>query len=183
MSILQDLSWIDWTSLAIVAYFLVMGLFRGFLWQASRLVSLVLAYVLSSLFAASLAAFLEQHISGIEGDPSFYLAYFTIFIAVLIVLSVITILLDRVVRKLELSFYNHLGGGILGIATAAALIVAVLGILYRVVPQSPVVAAAKASYTGKASVLIVDRTPLPPAIRALYPPASASRTEEASEGR
>jgi len=166
--ILQHMTWIDWTSLAIVVYFLVMGLFRGFLWQASRLVSLVLAYVLAGVFGHDVADFLAKHISGIQGRPSYYIAYFSIFIAVLITLSLLTILLDRFVRKLELSFFNHVGGGLLGFATAVGLIVAVLGLLYRLLPGSPFVVEAKGSYTGRVSRVVVQRVGLPGEIRSLY---------------
>jgi membrane protein required for colicin V production len=168
VSILNELSWIDWTSLVIVAVFLIMGLFRGFLWQASRLASLVLAYITSSLFAADGARIVGDWVSGLDEQAAYYLAYFTIFVAVLIVLSLITLLLDRFVKKLELSFYNHLGGGLLGIGTAAALIIAVLGLVYRVLPQSHMVAVARDSYTGGIARQIVERVGLPPKIQALY---------------
>ena len=172
MSILGELNWIDWTSLAIGAYFLVMGLFRGFLWQASRLVSFVLAYVLASLFATDVAGLVER-VTGLEDEAGYYAAYFTIFIAVIVVLSILTILLDKFVKRLELSFYNHLGGGVLGIATAAALIVGVLGLVYRILPESGFVAEAKESRTGNISRFLVDRVGLPPAIRSLYEKRSA----------
>lgn len=173
MPVLNELTWIDWTSLAIVAYFLIMGLFRGFLWQASRLVSLVAAYVLASVFAADFATWLEGVVSGVEGEASYYLAYFTIFVGVLVILSVITIFLDRFIKKLELSFYNHLGGGLLGVATAAALIIGILGLVYKLLPSATFVVEAKSSVTGDVSRYIVDRVGLPSEIRALYDDPSA----------
>jgi membrane protein required for colicin V production len=177
VSIINELSWIDWTSLAIVAYFLIAGLFRGFVWQASRLVSIVLAWMLATLFAVDLQGLLQGIWSELEGEPAFYLAFFIVLVAALVVLSIMTMLLNRLVKQLEMGFYNHLGGGLLGIATASGLIVAVLGLLYRVLPDSsPIVAAARSSHTARVSSFIVDKAPLPPEIQVLYREPAASES-------
>lgn len=168
MSFLDHLTTVDWISLGVVVLFAVLGLFRGFLWQASRLVSLVVAYVLAGVYGSNLAGVVERNISGVEGRASYYIAYFTIFVAVLILLSLLTMVLDRFIKKLELSFYDHLGGSVLGVVTAAGLIIAVLGILYRVFPSSSFVVSARESVTGDVSRFIVDKAGLPDTIRELY---------------
>ena len=165
---LNDLTWVDWASLTFLALFLVLGLFRGFLWQASRFVGLVIAYVAANRLCGPGADFFVDQFSGLSDETAFYLAWFAIFIGTLIVLSLLTLLLDRVIKRLELGFYDHLGGGVLGLATAAGLIVAVLGLLYKVLPEQGFVAQARESYTGEVTRYIVDRIGLPDEISKLY---------------
>lgn len=173
------LNWIDLTSLGILLVFGILGLFRGFLWQASRLLSLVLGYLLASLFAPRLGPWFEESLK--IGDPkiAIYLAFFAVFIAVLVVLSIVTMLLQKIIRKLDLSFYDHLGGGVMGVLTGGALIVAFLGLFYWIAPSGALATELRGSRTGRFAREIVGRiTVVPAPIRRLYTAAAA----EASGG-
>ena len=180
---LNDLTWVDWASLTFLALFLVLGLFRGFLWQASRFVGLVVSYVAANRFSERGAEFFLDQFSGLTEKTSFYLAWFAIFIGTLIVLSLLTMLLDKVIKRLELGFYDHLGGGVLGVATAAGLIVAALGLLYQVLPDHGFVAQARESYTGEVSRYIVDRIGLPAEIRELYQTGESLKNDANDAGQ
>lgn len=176
-----ELSWIDLTSLAILLLFFVWGIFRGLLWQASRLACLALGYLLATLYAEDVARFLETRTSMVEGKVAVYVAYFTIFLAVLIILSYVTLLLERLVHKLQLSFYNRMGGGVLGIGMGGALVLLFLGCLYVITPDGTLLEEARASHTARLSRFVVDRLPLPPDISALYGIESGSAGYEGSE--
>ena len=43
--LLATLGWVDLTALAILLVFFVLGLFRGFVWQAGRIATLLVAYL------------------------------------------------------------------------------------------------------------------------------------------
>ena len=56
----DELSWIDLTSLGVLVTFLVLGFFRGLLWQVSRFASLILGWILAQSFAGPLANYIHQ---------------------------------------------------------------------------------------------------------------------------
>jgi membrane protein required for colicin V production len=126
--LLEQLGWIDITAIAILAVFLILGLFRGFIWQLSRIVTLVLAYVCAGAWGGALAVEIRPWFaSDLPPELPLYIAYFAIFLLVLIVVSVITHYLDKLVERSGMSFYNRVGGALLGIATGAAIVIAFLG--------------------------------------------------------
>ncbi len=153
---LNELSWIDVTSLGILLVFGILGLFRGFLWQASRLLSLLLGYVFASIFAENFATWLTVKLSIKNEKIAVYLGFFLIFVGVLVVLSVLTMILQRFVKQLELSFYDHLGGGFLGVLTGAALMIAALGAAFWAFPQTSLVVEARQSNTGIIARKVVE---------------------------
>lgn len=146
--LLAQLGWVDLTALAILAVFLVLGLFRGFVWQLSRIVTLVLAYICAGTWGQAIAVEIRPWFSpDLPPELPLYLAYFALFLGVLIVVSLIAHLLDRFIDRTGLSFYNRVGGGLLGIATGVALVIAMLGaILMFFGQQGPVVQAAENSH-------------------------------------
>ncbi len=177
------LNWIDLTSLGVLLVFGILGLFRGFLWQASRLLSLVLGYLLASLFAPRLGPWFEESLR--IGDPkiAIYLAFFAVFIAVLVVLSIVTMILQRIIRKLDLSFYDHLGGGIMGVLTGGALIVAFLGLFYWIAPSGALASELRDSRTGRFAREVVGRiTVVPAPIRRLYTAAAEASGAQGGAG-
>ena len=52
---LQSLEWVDQTTLGVLLVFFVLGLFKGLIWQVSRIGILVAAYVVSGRFGNALA--------------------------------------------------------------------------------------------------------------------------------
>ncbi|GEM_PF-2073586 len=180
---LNELSWIDFTSLGILSIFGILGLFRGFLWQASRLLSLLLGYVFASIFAEGFASWLTTKLSIQNERIAVYLAFFLIFVAVLILLSLVTMVLQRFIKQLELSFYDHLGGGLLGVLTGGALMIAALGLVFWAFPKTDLVVEARESSTGIVARRIVGTFSdlIPPQISELYGVSSKSKKEGAKE--
>lgn len=127
LDLLAALSWIDLTALSIVLVFFVIGLFRGFVWQFSRIVTLVLAYVAAGLYGDPVAARMDSWFPQ-NSDPRLplYIAYFCVFLIVLVVVSILAHFVEKLVNKSGLSFYNRIGGGILGIGTGACVVLAML---------------------------------------------------------
>ena len=153
--LIEQLGWIDLSSLVILLVFFVMGLFRGLVWQLSRLLTLVVGFIVAGIWAEDLATALV----GIwpKSEPfALYAAYFAIFFGAFVLLSAIAWLLSGLIKKLKLTAYDRLGGGILGIATGAALVILVLNVLYAFIPaQTKIIQAAETSRTKPAAVKVL----------------------------
>lgn len=150
--LLASLSWVDLTALAILIVFLVLGLFRGFVWQVSRMLTLVVAYVVAGVYGETIAGQLRKMVSGVNEDLALYIAYFAVFVVVLIVVSVIAYFLEKLVDRSGMGFYNRIGGGALGVATGAALVLALLFAVFAFFgADSNVVEAARSSHSMRFS--------------------------------
>lgn len=125
--LLENLSWIDLTALAVVIVFFVLGLFRGMVWQISRVATLVAAYVLSGWFGPRLGNVTTRWFpeSAAPEIPQ-YVAYFMIFLVALILFSLLAGIVHRFVQQSALSLYNRVGGGLLGIATGWLIVMTLL---------------------------------------------------------
>ena len=122
---LYTLGWIDLTAAAIILVFFVLGLFRGLVWQVSRVATLVLAYILAGWLGTALARAIGPWFPA-ETAPEVprYIAYFLVFLVVLIALSLLAKFIHRLIQQSPLSFYNRLGGGLLGVATGWLCVIA-----------------------------------------------------------
>lgn len=121
------LGWIDWTALTILFVFFVLGLFRGLVWQVSRIGILVLAYVFAGIWGEDLSRVTASWFSS-DAQPELplYVAYVLIFLSVLVAVSLVAWALQKLVQSSGLSFYNRVGGGMLGLATGALVVLALL---------------------------------------------------------
>ena len=154
-----SLGWFDITALAILLLFFVLGLFRGFIWQLSRIVTLVLAYVAAGAWGPRLRdATLNWYSTNTqETELPLYVAYFVIFLGVLIVVSVLAHFLEKLITKSGLSFYNRLGGGVLGVATGAAVVLAMLSAVFMFFgSEGNVVKAARSSKSLEYGRRVID---------------------------
>jgi membrane protein required for colicin V production len=170
-SFFSTLSWIDITAFAILAVFGVMGLFRGLVWQVSRLLSIVLGYIAAIRYAEPVADQLAAWFA-IEDRPiAVYIAYVVIFVTVLVVLSVITGLLRKVLQRTGLSFLDRMGGWLFGLLTGAAVIIITLTIVFAFAPRhGEFVREVQASHSARYAGRIVNRFDehLPEDIRKLF---------------
>jgi uncharacterized membrane protein required for colicin V production len=187
---LESLTWVDHTALGVLLVFFVLGLFKGLIWQVSRIAILVAAYVVSGRYGAELADVLAgatktppalapvppgDAVAGGAGegavavdaalptDTTIYLAYVLLFLAVLVVLSLVAMLLQKLATKAGLGFFDRLGGGALGVATGSCVVLFFLSVVHMFFRDSQVAAAADASRSMKLSVraieLLGDRVP------------------------
>lgn len=124
---LESLSWIDLTALAVLIVFFVLGLFRGLVWQIGRIASLLFAYVAAGIWGAPAAGVIRGWFSAsVDERLPLYVASFLVFLGVLILVSLLTWLLQKLVQTTGLRFYDRLGGGMLGLATGALVFLAFL---------------------------------------------------------
>jgi len=162
---LELLGWVDRTALAVLVVFFVIGLFKGLIWQVSRIVILVVAYALAGHFGADLGAFLARTPavggSDLPGpvDPpetTLYLAYVLLFLGVLVVLSLLAMLVQKLAAKAGLGFFDRLGGGVLGFATGACVVLFGLFVVHMFFQGSQLAIAAESSHSLRISRSAID---------------------------
>ncbi len=153
--VLHQLGWIDFSTLVILLVFFVLGLFRGLVWQLSRLLTLVVGFLLAGIWAQDLADLLVK--TWPKSEPfALYAAYFAIFLGAFILLSVVAWLLSGLIKKLKLTAYDRLGGGAMGILTGAAVVILVLTVFYAFLPrQTGIIQAAERSRTKATAVSVL----------------------------
>ena len=154
--LLHQLGWIDLSTLVILLVFFVLGLFRGLVWQLSRLLTLVVGFIVAGIWAKDLADLLVK--TWPKSEPfALYAAYFAIFLGAFILLSVVAWLLSGLIKKLRLTAYDRLGGGAMGILTGAALVVLILTVFYAFIPrQTGIIQAAERSRTKTTAVTVLQ---------------------------
>lgn len=164
---LQLLGWVDRTALAVLAVFFVIGLFKGLIWQVSRVAILVVAYAVSGRFGQPLGDLLARTpaVGGETAtgpvqvdtpDTTLYLAYVLVFLAVLVVLSLAAILLQKLAKKAGLGFFDRLGGGVLGVATGACVVLFGLSVVHMFFQRSSLAQAAESSHSLRLSRRAID---------------------------
>lgn len=175
---LQHLGWVDATALTVLGVFFVLGLFKGIVWQASRVLILAAAYTLAVRFGPSLSETLVHWTHTGPMPPSedeqltaFYIACVLVFVGVLVGLSLLALVLMNLVKKAGLGFYDRLFGGLTGVASGAGVVLLLLTAVYMFFPQSNVAAAARQSHSLKFSQQAVGWLGelLPEQLRRVFP--------------
>lgn len=161
---LQSLSWVDHTALGVLLVFFVIGLFKGLIWQVSRIAILVVAYVVSGRYGNTVAEMLAGQTAAPAtpggttgaGETTIYLAYVLLFLAVLIVLSLLAMLVQKLAAKAGLSFFDRLGGGVLGVATGACVVLFGLFVVNMFFRGSQLALAAESSHSLRLGKRAID---------------------------
>ena len=170
---LQSLGWIDRTALGVLLVFFTLGIFKGFIWQVSRVGILVAAFVVAGRFGHDVAALLGDAPAEVPSpgdvaveaaatrapsgpaETTVYLAYCLLFVAVLVTLSLVTILVKKLADKAGLGFFDRLGGGALGVATGGCVVLFGVFVVQMFFPRGDLAAAARGSYSMRLSQRVV----------------------------
>ena len=102
----------------------IQGIFKGFISQAISLISIIVGVWASAYFADMVCQWLSQYISGSEQVLKIA-AFAIIFIAVIVVLSLVGKLLEKVIELVMLGWLNRL----LGAAFALAKWLLIMGLI------------------------------------------------------
>jgi len=118
------MNWIDVTILAVTLLSALVGLYRGFIRESLSLIAWVLAFWAAFSYAEVVSGRLEAYIE----SPQLRLvaAFAALFIATLLVLSVIAHLLYRLFRASGIAGTDRVLGGLFGIVRAVVLVAVVL---------------------------------------------------------
>ena len=116
------LGWVDWTLLAVLAVSAVVGLVRGFVFEALSLAGWAVAWFAAQWFAAELAPHLPVGTPG--GALNLAAAFAACFLAALIAWSLLARLVRLLVRATPLSPADRVLGAGFGLARGAVLLLA-----------------------------------------------------------
>ena len=119
----------------------------SFVWQASRILSLLAGFVVAGIYGESGAAMLNRWFGAgpTVHEVTTYLSYVVIFLAVVVLLSLGAYFLQKLVKKSGLGFYDRICGGFLGVATGACVMIFVLSIIYMFLDNFSIADAARRS--------------------------------------
>ncbi len=162
---LEMLGWVDRTALAVLVVFFVLGIFKGLIWQVSRIAILAAAYALAGRFGADVGAVLARTpaVGGSDSpapidtpETTLYLAYVLVFLGVLIVLSLLAMFVQKLAQKAGLGFFDRLGGGVLGVATGACVVLFGLFVVHMFFRGSQLAQAAETSHSLRLSRTAIE---------------------------
>ena len=114
------MNWTDIVILAVIVLSCLFGLWRGLIREVFSLVTWVAALIVARLYSSTLAPLL----TGVfEGETTRYVAAFTLlFVITIIVGSLITHLLSKILTLAGLKFTDRLLGGVFGAARGGIIV-------------------------------------------------------------
>jgi len=118
----SGLAWVDIALLAVLALSVLVGLWRGFVFEIVSLLGWVAAFV----FANLCAPFVSELLPWEQGVPAvrFWLAYALVFVVVLILCTLLARLMRALISATPLSLLDRMLGGAFGVARGAVVLVA-----------------------------------------------------------
>ena len=120
----------DFAVIAILLVSLLFGLWRGLVYEVLSLMGWPVAFVLSRLFAGSVAPMMPgpvlSNIEGAQETIRITLAYVVVFVAALIVWGVLAWLLSRLVKAAGLGWLDRVLGGLFGALRGGLVILALV---------------------------------------------------------
>ncbi len=133
----MEIVWIDWTAIVLLALFFILGLFKGFVWQSSRILTLIAAWFLAGYYGEDGSTLLSGFFSPDTSPPELplFLSYVIIFVLAIVVCSLIAWMVQKLVQRSGLSAYDRIAGGVLGLGTGSLAVVAILACVYMFAPQ------------------------------------------------
>jgi membrane protein required for colicin V production len=125
----EQITAVDWLIIGVVLLSTLIGTMRGFVKEALSLVTLIAAIVIARLFGAQVADMLVDYIS----VPSlrFAAAYGALFVAAMIVGSMVNFLLHQVVQLAGLSAINRILGMAFGCLRGGLIVLVAVAVLGR----------------------------------------------------
>ncbi|MGE3175038.1 MAG: CvpA family protein [Planctomycetota bacterium] len=189
---LQHLGWVDITALGVLGVFFVMGLFKGIVWQVSRVVILIAAYATAARVGPGFGEVLlgwthvgPQLPSEDQQQTAFYIACVLLFVGVLVALSLLALALHKLIQKAGLGFYDRLFGGVVGVGSGAIVVLFGLTVVFMFFPQSQLAAAANDSHSLRLSQQAVDLLGdvVPQELRRVFPGHGDDASAAPADGR
>lgn len=141
----------DFTVIAILAVSLLFGLLRGLVYEVLSLIGWPIAFVLSKLFAGSIAPMMP----GPQESVRMILAYTVVFISALILWGVLAWLISRLAKAVGLGLMDRILGGLFGLLRGVLVVLVLVWLagLTRI-PEQPFWRAAQMSRTAEDTALL-----------------------------
>ena len=127
MNQISGMNWTDIVILAVIALSCLFGLWRGLIREVFSLVTWVAALIVARLYSNTLAPLLTGMF---EGETTRYAAAFTLlFVITIIVGSLVTHLLSKILTLAGLKFTDRLLGGVFGAARGGIIVMLFIFVL------------------------------------------------------
>lgn len=120
-------AWVDWLLLIVVVGSALVGLWRGFLFEAASLLGWLVAYFAARRWSDPLAAWAQRERFVPESwgsGPASVLAFVALFVGVLLAWALLARLLQKLVHATPLAWPDRLGGVAFGVIRAVVILVA-----------------------------------------------------------
>ena len=122
------MNWIDIVIIVALIASVISGIISGFIKSLFGLIGLVLGLLLAGRFYVALG----DHLGFISSQSTArFLAFFIVFLAVVLVASLLGLLLTKVISAVHLGWLNRLVGGVFGLFTGAIAIATLLVLLVK----------------------------------------------------
>ena len=125
-----QLGWVDIALLAVFGLSVLIGLWRGFVFEIVSLLGWLVAFVIANSAGPFLAEFVPF---GSDPQVRLWTAYIVVFLAILLTCTLLARMLRALISATPLSFVDHLLGGVFGVMRGA-LICVVIGTLVMLSP-------------------------------------------------
>ena len=137
-----QLGWVDIALLAVFGLSVLIGLWRGFVFEIVSLLGWLVAFIIANSAGPFLAGYIP-----LGDDPQVRLwgAYIAVFVVILLTCTLLARMLRALVSATPLSFIDHLLGGLFGMVRGA-LILVVAATVVTLVPAAANSTAWKASH-------------------------------------
>jgi len=141
----------DFAVMAILLVSLLFGLWRGLVYEVLSLMGWPVAFVLSKLFAGSVAPMMP----GTQETMRVTLAYAVVFVAALIMWGMLAWLLSKVVKAVGLGWLDRVLGGLFGVLRGGLVMLALVWLAgMTAVPEQPFWRDAQMSKTAEDAALL-----------------------------
>ena len=117
-----QLGWVDIALLAVSGLSVLVGLWRGFVFEIVSLLGWLVAFVIANSAGPFLADFVPVASSP---EVKLWIAYIVVFVVILITCTLLACMLRALVAATPLSFVDHLLGGVFGAARGVLVCVVV----------------------------------------------------------
>jgi membrane protein required for colicin V production len=117
-----ELAWVDIVLLAVLAMSVLVGLWRGFVFEIVSLLGWVAAFVFANLSASSVSELLPSEQA--NAAVRYWVAYALVFVIVLIACSLLARMMRALISATPLSLLDRVLGGAFGVARGAVVLVA-----------------------------------------------------------
>jgi len=118
-----QLGWVDIALLAVFCLSVLVGLWRGFVFEIVSLLGWLVAFIIANAAGPLLADYLPMGDAG--ASARLWTAYVLVFVVLLLTCTLLARMLRALVAATPLSFVDHLLGGVFGMVRGALVLVVV----------------------------------------------------------
>ncbi len=144
----SGVNYLDIGIVLVILLNVVLGLFRGMVWQVTRLLGLVLGLFLGGRLAKPLGKVIEDKVHSFPHPTQEIIAFVAVFLLVWILFAIVTHYSRGLIEKLRLKAYDRSLGGILGVAKGFMYVFVILLVLQSMFVPEPKQSAGDFSITA-----------------------------------